>query len=202
MRHTIPQRGRPKKEGEVLTNRSFSFAPSIIDRLDQMASGSSITAAEHVRRAVAAYLDPTPVAVPDVLVDQSRHKFLTKAPCGPWMDALEHAGDFVLSRDVAEELGAREGDVVVRCVGDSMEGAGIPDGALLLMRPLANNRPPRRHQIALVQILNTDEQYYGTIKRWISEDRLLDGNGDPFAFPDGTIGVVPVAESVGIISLL
>jgi SOS-response transcriptional repressor LexA len=202
MRRTIPQRGRPKKEGEVLTNRSFSFAPSVIERLDHMAGESNISAAEHVRRAVAAYLDPKPIAVPDQLIDQSRHKFLTKAPCGPWIEALDHAGEFVLSRDIAEELGAREGDVVVRAAGDSMVGAGIPDGALLLMRPLANNRSPRRRQIALVQIMNGEGDFYGTVKRWISEEKLLDGNDDIFPIPEDTTAIIPVAESVGIISLL
>jgi SOS-response transcriptional repressor LexA len=192
------------KRREQMDERiSFTLPSSMDDALRAHSDETGYPLADLIRRAIASYLDPasSPHAAPDA-PDESRHRFLTSAPCGPWEEALERAGTFTLSRDVAEELGAREGDVVVRAVGQSMSGAGIPDGALLLMRPLANNRPPRTGRVALVQIVSKTDEYLGTIKRWMKEEVLHDGDGKPLSIPAGTKEIKPIAESVGLIALL
>lgn len=137
-------------------------------------------------------------------LNMTRHKFLAKAPAGTWLEALESAGYFTLSEDIAEELEARDGDVIVRVMGESMEGAGIHDHSLLLMRPLTDNRQPRRGEVALVQIGDTNEEYWGTIKHWApgNPPALTDGNGDAYPFPDNVKEVKAVAVARGIISQL
>lgn len=188
-----------------MVDRSISFPPRMLDALAEMvggdAAGTKVPAL--VRQAVAAFLEPAsqPVGVAEDSAGTVRLKFLTAAPAGPWTEALDHAGEFILSRHVADELSVREGDVVVRAVGDSMEGAGIPDRALLVMRPLANNRPPRRGTVALVQIV-ADEEYQSTIKKWIGPTELHDGWDKPFALPSKTREILPIAEAVGVIALL
>ena len=204
MRKTVP-RGRPRNPEGPMVDRSISFPPRMLDALAEMvgedAAGTKVPAL--VRQAVAAFLDPAtqPVLIEEPGGGSVRLKFLTAAPAGPWTEALDHAGEFILSRHVADELSVREGDVVVRALGHSMEGAGIPDRALLVMRPLANNRPPRRGTVALVQIV-TGEEYQATIKKWISPTELRDGNDAVFALPAKTREIVAIAEAVGVVALL
>lgn len=137
----------------------------------------------------------------DPLLDSFRAPFLTKAPCGPWEEALDHASFFTISQDTADELGARDGDVFVRTVGDSNEGIGIPDGMLLLMRPLLNRAQPRRNEVALVQIVDDSGDYLATIKRWQpgTPPTLIDGGDKEFPTPEGTREIIPVAVALGII---
>ena len=195
------QSGRRGRMDERFT---FMLPEKIKEQLQAVADADEDAGGEIskvVRRAIVEFLDPSKRnSHDDPALQQSRVPFLTKAPCGPWEEALEHSGDFVLSLDVADELGMREGDVVVRTVGDSMEGAGIPDGALLLMRPLQNGRVPRARRIALVQIINADGAYLGTVKRWHAEDKLTDGADKAFPIPKNVKTVEPVAELIGIIT--
>jgi hypothetical protein len=201
MRHTIPQRGRPKKEGGALIDKSIGLDPEVIERLEDRVreTRGKVSFPEFVRKAVDKYLDPEPVMVADV--DRQEYKFLGEAPCGPWEEAIDRADYFPINSRIADELQARDGDVIVRAVGESMEGAGIPDHALLLMRPLVNNRPPGRNRTALVQFVNEHGEYKATIKTWAGQDRLVDGSGNDFEVPEGA-KIFPVAEAVGIISSL
>jgi hypothetical protein len=137
-------------------------------------------------------------------IDSFSARFLTQAPCGPWQEAIEQAVAFELSNDVAEELEARDGDVIVRAVGQSMEGAGIFDGALVLMRPLLGHRQPRAGEIALVQRIDVDGNCEGMIKRWHGGEPpvLKDGASDVIEIPAGTRQILPVAVARGVISRL
>lgn len=133
-------------------------------------------------------------------------KFLTAAPCGDFQEALEHAGGFVLSRDVAEFLGATPDDVIVRATGSSMEGAGIFDGQLLLMAPLGAHALPRRGDVSLVQIHRKTGEVEGTIKRWDKSGvpngtppRLLDGQDRELKYPKDLVKVEPIAVARGVI---
>lgn len=132
----------------------------------------------------------------------TRVKVLAKAPMGPWREAIEQAiSTRVLSPDVMEMLEARDGDVFIVADGYSLEGAGIFDGAYLLMRYL-NNKPPRRGEICLVQILREGGECESTIKRWMGGDppRLEDGDEKLIEVPAGTTNVIAVARVVGQIA--
>lgn len=142
----------------------------------------------------------------DVGLGDFRAKFLTKAPAGPWREAVDLAGEFLLSQDVADELEARDGDVVVRVMGESMEGAGIPNGSLLLMRTLPEGRQPLPDEVALVQAIDESGEYWSTIKYWCAPratnsklPQLKDGNKRDYDWPPDTSEVMAVAVARGII---
>ncbi len=137
----------------------------------------------------------------DPYLDTFQAPILTKAPCGPWEEALAGAGSFTISADTADELEARDGDVFVRTTGESMEAAGIQDGMLLLMRPVGPHSHPRRGEITLVQIIDSEGEYLGTIKHWApgTPPKLTDGEGNDFAIPDDVQQIIPIATARGII---
>jgi SOS-response transcriptional repressor LexA len=174
---------------EALREKSLEDGPSV---------------AEIVRRAVGAYLTgiTMPLEIPENDGEGLDLKYLTEAPAGPWQEAIERAGTFRLNQKIADEFGARPSDVVVRVVGQSMTGAGVPDLALLVMRPLVNDRPPGNKQITLVQLVRDEHVYESTIKRWVSQTELLDGDDKPIKLPAKTERVMPVAVAIGIISAL
>jgi SOS-response transcriptional repressor LexA len=136
--------------------------------------------------------------------DNFRARYLAKPPCGPWREAIDLASDYVLSANVADTLEARDGDVIVQADGESMEGAGINDGALLLMRPVPEGRRPARGEIALVQIMRGDGDCESTLKRWMGGEplRLEDGTGEPLLLPPDVTEVRAVAVARGVISRL
>jgi SOS-response transcriptional repressor LexA len=124
------------------------------------------------------------------------------AICGPFDAVVESAGNtFHISADTAKELNWQEGDVWVESHGDSMEAAGIIEGALVLMRLLDEGRTPRKGEIALVQIVDADGEYRSTIKRWGggTPPRLLDGNDEEIELPEGVQKVQPVGVAKGIV---
>lgn len=183
---------------------NFALDPDLIESLREFAQQAKESMSSIVGRGIEREISG--VTIPDdPLLDSFRAPFLTKAPCGPWEEALDHASHFTISQDTADELGARDGDVFVRTMGDSMEMAGIADGALLLMRPIPNQGTPRRHEITLVQIVDEDGDYLATIKHWQPSGapgkppKLLDGNDEEFPIPEGTQQVIPVAVALGII---
>lgn len=127
---------------------------------------------------------------------------LTTAPAGDFKEAIAQSSQFLLSKDVAEFIGATLGDVVVRVSGSSMEGAGIFDGQLLLMEILTAPAVPRRGDIALIQIHRKSGETEGTIKRWDKSGtppRLLDGEDKEVPYPKDLIKVDAVARAKGII---
>lgn len=136
--------------------------------------------------------------------DSFRAKFLTKAPCGDWKEAIDFASDYVLSADVAHSLEARSDDVVVQADGDSMEDARIHDGDLVLMRPLQDGRRPVRGEITLVQIIRKNGECEGMIKRWMRSEpvELHNGKGEAVSIPKDTVEIKAVAVARGLIARL
>lgn len=130
-------------------------------------------------------------------------RLLAKAPCGPWMEALEQAEEFSLSPEMAQLIGLKEGDFLVRAVGESMEEAGIPDGSLILMRPLKGGYP-ERGEVTLVQVETRGGDFVGTIKHWFQTPTravdLRDGRGMPYHLPADTLHAIPVAVKRGLLS--
>lgn len=132
---------------------------------------------------------------------------LGTAPCGPLQEAIDAAHDFEISRDIANVLQAVPGDLVIKALEDSMEGAGIYDGMLVVMSPLAARVDPPRDKIALVQVVVDGLVYKSTIKRWKKRlpnngALLWDGNDEPYALPEDTEQVIPVATVKGVIGQL
>ncbi len=81
---------------------------------------------------------------------------LGSIPAGPLSEAVESADEVL---EPAELLPWREGDFLLRVRGDSMEGDGILDGDLVLIRPDHEARPG---EIAAVLI---GDGYDATLKR-------------------------------------
>jgi SOS-response transcriptional repressor LexA len=207
MRNTNPAKlGRPRKEGEPLVGKELKLTPSMWDELAARRAETGIAVTEIVRRAVARELNPQPVKIAtDAAMagtDSFRAPYLTKAPCGPFREALDHASFYTLSKDVADTLEARDGDVIVQADGESMVGAGINDSDLLLMRPVPENRNPSRGEVALVQIFRADGLCEGTIKKWMggTPPRLHDGDDEELPLPDDVERLVPVCVLRGVIA--
>lgn len=181
----------------------FRLRPTLADEFRDYAARTDQDLTELIERGIEMVIQGETVAISDdPLLDSFRAPLLTEAPCGPWEEALDHAGHFTISQDAADELEARDGDVFVRAMGDSMEGAGIFDGALLLTRPLINQGEPRRGEIALVQIIDENGDYLATIKRWQpgTPPTLIDGNDEPFVMPERVRQILPVVVVRGIIA--
>lgn len=200
---TRSRAGRTTKYSEPLSERLVVYVTPT--QATELAAESNGDVSTWIRE-VALGERPHPSAVHPAMagVDSFRAKFLTKAPCGDWKEAVEHAGDYVLSRDVAATLEAREGDVVVQTEGDSMEGARIFDGDLLLMRPLQEGRRPARGEITLVQVFHRDGACEAMIKRWMKSEpvQLEDGAGKSIALPKNIQRIKPVAVARGMIARL
>ena len=126
-------------------------------------------------------------------------------PCGPWNPTEPGHERFTVSTEVADELEARDGDWWFRAAGDSMIGAGILDGSLVLVRPY-DGKPPRRGDVVAVQIADEGGEVSGTFKRFDGQNgdvpKLLDGNDDVFDLPDGARVAAVLARGVGVVSRL
>ena len=127
-----------------------------------------------------------------------------RVACGPAEEAREEATPFVVSTPVADEFRLDPDlDFWVRARGQSMEGRGIFDEFLVLLRPLQTGRMPRKGEIALIQIVDEEGFYSGTLKTWNGSDevlpRLLDGDGQEWSFPQNTRSAHPVALAKGVI---
>ncbi len=132
-----------------------------------------------------------------------RAPVLSSVPCGPWDRAVEGAPTHAVSIDDARELEALPGDVWVRAHGDSMLGAGIADGVLVLVRPYGT-KPVRRGDIVVVQITTDDGEVLGTMKRFAGNGagglpQLLDGADEPFPLPDNVVKVEYIAREQGVL---
>lgn len=210
-------RGAGGNESRELKQGRFGFflEPSLRDELRVYAANLNVEMSEVARRAIANEIRGTR---PDASTgtDTFRGAYLSRVPCGPWAEAVDSSDSFTISDDAADELEARPGDVWVRAEGQSMEAAGIGDGFLVLMRPLAEGRTPRRGEIALVQVFldegeglgNSGDCALATIKYWHPPTgtaplpTLLDAAGQPFALPPGVVRVVPVAVARGVLGRL
>jgi SOS-response transcriptional repressor LexA len=197
--------GRPRKGTERKSERiPIYVTPSTQREIAEQAALEGKELAEFGRDAIEFYIAHRHLAATGGADRSYRARLLTKAPCGPWQEAIEHASYLTLSEEIADELEVREGDVLVRAEGESMESAGILDGALVLMRPLDGGRQPRRGEIALVQVTTSDGDCQGTIKHWHPGDvpTLKDGDGNLFPLPEDTAEVRAIAVARGVVSRL
>jgi len=201
--------GRSAVEEPLSEQRQIKFKPSMMEGLKAVSRETGLTVAEFVRRAVDEKLRPATYdsdgAMPLGFGGSGyAGRFLGGVPAGPWREALDQAGIFTLSPDMAEELEVREGDLFIRAEGQSMEGAGIPDGAIVLVRPVPDGRLPRSGERVLSEIEDGDGRHWSTIKRWHHGPpvRLEDGDGRPFLLPNNPRRIRPVAVARGIVSRL
>lgn len=198
-RRPYPHEGEPLSE-----ERQIKFQPSMMEELRLVSRETGLTVAEVVRRAVHEKLNPRPPEEEGAGYSSTGFlgRFLGNVPAGPWQEALEGAGNFTISRDVADELEAREGDIFLRAEGQSMDAAGIPDGAIVLVRPLPDGRFPRSGERVLVEIEDAEGKYWGTLKHWQNGPpiELRDGLGNKFEFPTEYRRIRPVAVARGIVA--
>lgn len=128
-------------------------------------------------------------------------KQLDAVPCGPWREAIDHAQTRYLPRDLAEIIGAREGDWLVPARGESMVEAGVPDNGLVVMRFL-DGAEPLEGSIVLVSIERGDGRFDSTIKFWFHAStgrvHLANGKMEPFPIPEDAEKVIAVAVLVGV----
>lgn len=194
-----PGRGRPPADEPKNASVEIKMTETMKNRLTSLTDNLS----DWGRKLFEDKLEGRVVRIDEVGLDSYRAKFLTKAPAGPWEEAIEHAGDYVLSSDVARSLEVVDDDFIIQVIGESMESAGVFDGALLLMRPLVRHSP-RRNEIALVQIVTSDGTYQSTIKHYHPGDppKLTDGDGNEFFYPPDIKEVKAVAVARGIIGRL
>ncbi|MBW3635022.1 MAG: hypothetical protein KY445_00980 [Armatimonadetes bacterium] len=132
---------------------------------------------------------------------------LDKPPCGPWKEAVDRAERFEMSPELAVFVGYEAGDFFAQADGQSMKEAGIPDRALILMRPLEQNGiklAPTHGEVALVEITTKDGECFSTVKYWYETPEgkpdLRDGAGRPFYPPSGTKKINAVAVKRGLLS--
>ena len=211
-----PNRGRPKKDGPLASRRKdVFFEPDewaqVETHLDEHANtiGAKIRPGTFIHDITMRVVRGEPVgpdpSTLDTALAQSRLRFLTRAPASPYQDAIEHAGDFVLSRAVADYYDVGDQDVIVGVQGESLEPA-IPDGALLIMRPVTAHRQPVRGEVVLVQMWDAEGNYKSTLKRFSGMDgatpRLVDGSGVDFEAMPGAVGFACVAVAKGIMARL
>lgn len=126
---------------------------------------------------------------------------LPSVPCGPWREALNDATPLALPRQLADIVGAREGDLLVPTDGQSMVEAGVPDGGRVVMRPLRGRRP-QLGEIVLCCIERENGVWESTIKHWFETPRgapiLKDGKLREHPLPPDPVEVHPVAVLVGV----
>ena len=119
-------RGRPKKQGEILSEeRAIKFSPSMMEQLQKRSAQSGVSVAEQVRRAVAAQLHPASSDIDDV----PGGRILGPIPAGA-PDGQEEYEDMVL-RCSLHPSGPEYAYVHVK--GDSMDKI-VPSGAYALVR--------------------------------------------------------------------
>lgn len=128
---------------------------------------------------------------------------LCSPPCGPWKAAIEEAESLSMSSEMARLLGVEPADFLVKADGISMVEAGIPDGSLVLMRPLGTAKP-KRGDVVLVQAVTQSGEYVATVKTWIGAPKgipdLRDGKGFPYEFPPDVDRFITVAVKRGLIA--
>ena len=180
----------------------FTLQPSLEKRLDSYVADQNSNRSEAIRDALEMLLNPQPLITAETGTDAFRAPNIGNVPCGPLAPAVAEASSFVCSPDVADELEAREGDVWMRAAGDSMLGAGIADGVMVLTRPY-DGKAPRRGDIVAAQIETPDGERVGTIKRYNGETdgrpHLIDGEDENYALPDDAVKVDFVARVVGVL---
>lgn len=219
--------GRPKTQGELAEIRQeLKFKPSEFARLEEIKRATGVNIGTYIKRVLLQELDraeegddapPPPPSMNDLLAEAAqsgelaqalalggaRVPVLGHAPCGPFREVVaEVDAHHLLSDATAEWLEAGPRDVFIVCDGQSMEGAGIPNGALLMLRPLPPGGRPQSGEIVLIQLLDHEGNCTSTIKRWITSQPLTlhDGEGAPVELPSNLREAIPVAVARGIVS--
>jgi SOS-response transcriptional repressor LexA len=128
-------------------------------------------------------------------------KLYHTAPCGEWQDANDaDATDFELSPDLVNLWGVHPTDHLIHTRGASMCEEGIPDEAILHIRPFGF-RAPRSGQICVVTAVNREtNESWGTVKKWMHDGQkavLKDGKGDTLEMPEGANEVHAVGYWTG-----
>lgn len=187
---------RDKKDDRLTVTLSVAQKKALQKRaLDEGAVLSDL-----VREGIENILNPPEPPPPDPEkhwsdegTDQFRAPVLNALPCGPWKEGIADARTAVFSRDVVDYLEARESDIFASTSGDSMEGAGILEGDLVMLRPL-DGKAPRRGEIVMVNITTEDGEQKSTLKRYNGADasgkpRLLNGADEDYPLPDDATAV-------------
>ena len=196
--------GRPRKHKEPLNARfPVNFTQTMLKAIGEKAALDDKEMGEFIRDAVMDFVNPPPTPEPphwsEQGTDQYRAPLLMGLPCGPWKEGLESDQTLSLSKDVHVFLEILDGDIFATTAGDSMEGAGILDGDVVVLRPLAG-KTPRRGEIVQVNIRTEGGENVSTLKRWDglkgNIPNLLDGNDQDYALPEGAIEVTPMARAV------
>ncbi|MBV9866476.1 MAG: hypothetical protein JO316_14075 [Abitibacteriaceae bacterium] len=211
---------RPKTLGELQQVRQeVLFKPSESVQLDEFLKTKGARLGLRVKRAtfihdltMRALADEIDAATPPAAGMETPARaeisfpVIGSAVCGPWADAVADTHEvLLLSEHMANLLEARDDDVFIRAHGESMERAGIIDGAFVLLRPLAPSARPRSGEIALVQILTRDGDCRSTLKYWHETGagpHLTDGDGNSYPLPADTERLIPVAVARGLVSRL
>lgn len=198
-----PPATKEKKDERVLVMATSSMAVA----LDKEAAANGETRSDVVRRALDAYYNPQPLRVSDSSELEGGPLLDVRVACGPAAEAREDATIYTVSRRVADEVRFdKDTDYFVRARGESMERRGVLDEFVVVMSPLKVGGKPRKGQIALVRFLDDQGNATGTLKTWDGETsegpRLLDGEGEVYAFPSGTVSAEPIAIAKGVIGEL
>jgi hypothetical protein len=138
------------------------FAPAMWERMERMKNEKAVDYATVVRRGVERELKAleNPDATPLTL------RIVHGATCGEWRDAdVEQGDEFELSPDLVRAWNAIPGDELLHTSGASMLGAGIPEEAILHMRPFGM-RMPRDGQVCAILAIRADGTAVGTVKHW------------------------------------
>lgn len=127
------------------------------------------------------------------------------APCGPFAEVVEGTEPFTINEEVADFLEADTEDSLFQVEGESMIGAGIVDGAMVVVRPYGNKRPVRR-DIVFIQYRNEQDEWKATVKRFDGGDlnapRLLNGAEESVELPEEARDVAIVGRVIAQMSRL
>lgn len=196
----------PKIKEKLDEKFIFMETASTAKMVDNEAAANGETRSDVLRRALENYYAPhSATSEPADNPRTFTAPYIGAIPCGPWNPTEPGHERFTVSTEVADELEARDGDWWFRAAGDSMIGAGILDGSLVLVRPY-DGKPPRRGDVVAVQIADEAGEVVGTFKRFDGQNgdvpKLLDGNDDVFDLPDGARVAAVLARGVGVVSRL
>lgn len=192
----------PKYEAKLSERVVVYMTPAQLQHLRERAPGGDVSSYVRDTLEGRAPLDPALAGM-----DQFRGPLLGPVPCGPWKEALDEASSFVLSRESADFLEVRDGDLFLPASGHSMEGSGILDGFLVIVRPL-DGKVPRRHEIVLVAITTADGTTSYTLKHWGGHPspgappQLIQGDGSTLDLPEDTQDLQPLGRAVAVLGRL
>lgn len=194
--------GRPQLYEEPLSAaRQVSFTPTMAEELKARVNGNERKVSDLIRKAVDAYLhpkEPEPAPPPPPVVPETtRLLMIDTVSAGPFKEAVNRAQPVVVPNWLIDLLSLTPRDLLFEVDGESMAGAGIPDGSWVALRPV-EKRVPGKREATLVEITN-GEDYKSTLKHYHQggigqPPRLTDGEGEEVPIDEGydarPVGVV------------